>query len=302
MLHHAVHFLCIGAQKAGTTWLWHMLRMHPRVWLTPLKELHYFDRSLRYASANLLAADRLFDRLFNRAPHNREFRRSCRAQLGRAIAQRDWPLAHWYARYYLGGRDDNWYLSLFSEGRGKVRGEITPAYSMLDAQDVGRVQRLLPDARIIFLLRNPIERAWSHIRFEWMEGRFAGINNAAQIRELIEHPGLTIRGDYLRTLAIWESKFPRDQIFVGFYDDIVEQPAHLLLRIFGFLGLEAQSQGNGRTIRHHTKVHASKELAIPPEIRVYLARKYLQDLEQLTLRFGGHAQRWHADALAALRQ
>ena len=37
-------FLCIGARKAGTTWLWFNLRSHPRVWLTPQKEIHYFDR------------------------------------------------------------------------------------------------------------------------------------------------------------------------------------------------------------------------------------------------------------------
>src|ERR1700749_4313420 len=36
-------FLCIGAQKAGTTWLDSNLRRHPDVWLPPLKELHYFN-------------------------------------------------------------------------------------------------------------------------------------------------------------------------------------------------------------------------------------------------------------------
>ena len=36
-------FLCIGAQKAGTTWLHAQLRSHPKVWLPPIKELHYFD-------------------------------------------------------------------------------------------------------------------------------------------------------------------------------------------------------------------------------------------------------------------
>src|SRR3954454_22181194 len=37
-------FLCIGAQKAGTGWLYEQLRSHPDFWMPPMKELHYFDR------------------------------------------------------------------------------------------------------------------------------------------------------------------------------------------------------------------------------------------------------------------
>src|SRR2546423_15293863 len=37
-------FLCIGAQRAGTGWLYEQLRNHPDFWMPPMKELHYFDR------------------------------------------------------------------------------------------------------------------------------------------------------------------------------------------------------------------------------------------------------------------
>jgi hypothetical protein len=37
-------FLVIGAQRAGTTWLHRVLSQHPRLWLPPVKELHYFDK------------------------------------------------------------------------------------------------------------------------------------------------------------------------------------------------------------------------------------------------------------------
>src|SRR4029453_18936667 len=36
-------FLCVGAQKAGTSWLYHQLVSHPDFWMPPVKELHYFD-------------------------------------------------------------------------------------------------------------------------------------------------------------------------------------------------------------------------------------------------------------------
>ena len=37
------HFLCIGSQKAGTSWLFEQIRQHPDIWMPPIKELHYFD-------------------------------------------------------------------------------------------------------------------------------------------------------------------------------------------------------------------------------------------------------------------
>lgn len=289
-----IDFLGIGAQKAGTTWLWSMLRAHPRIWMPPEKELHYFDRSVRYLSPSTLAADRLLERLLSRAPQNRAFRRICRAQLARAIRMRDWPRLRWYARYYFGARDGQWYLSLFDKGGDRVRGEITPAYSMLDREDVSRIHRLVPKVKIIFLLRNPIERAWSHIRFESMQGRFKGIENFVQVRELIEHPGLTLRGDYLRTLDLWTSEFPAAQMFIGFFDDIIAQPQHLLDEILTFLGVETGAVSATR----NRKVNASKVVEMPAEVRRYLARKYLPDLEKLSARFGGHAERWRAEATA----
>ena len=106
-----------------------------------------------------------------------------------------------------------------------------------------------------------------------------------------------MRGDYLRTLDIWEKKFPPGQFFIGFYDDIRTRPAHLLNSIFGFLGLDDQAP---HTAAQPRKVHPTKEVAMPTEIEVYLARKYLLDLEQLSARFGGHTEQWYADAAAIL--
>jgi hypothetical protein len=133
-----------------------------------------------------------------------------------------------------------------------------------------------------------------------MEGRFTGIKNSIRVRELIEHPGVTLRGDYLRTLDIWESKFPSAQMFIGFFDDIIAQPEQLLRDVFNFLDLEPEDStfDPGR----NTKIHVTEEMTMPPEVRRYLASKYLPDLEKLSARFRGHAERWHAEAIAAVAQ
>ena len=107
-------FLCIGARKAGTTWLWFNLRSHPRVWLTPQKEIHYFDRR----------PPSLAERLFGRRYHLRAARVHLRQTL---VAQwRCWSPddLRWAARHCLSPRDDAWYRSLFPDDDGLTTGKI----------------------------------------------------------------------------------------------------------------------------------------------------------------------------------
>ncbi len=291
-------FLGIGAQKAGTTWLWAMLRRHPQVWLPPRKELHYFDRSLDYPSPSFLASPSLSTRLFSRAAHDRDFRRKCRRRLGYALSQRDWAAFRWGLRYYFGTIGDDWYRSLFEEGADRVRGEITPSYSILNAQDIARVRSLSPDAKIIYLMRNPIDRAWSQIRFDWTRGASSGVDDPERVRAFIDAPMQALRGDYLRTLDLWEAAFPKEQIFLGFYDDITERPAGLLGDVLQFLGVDPALGAQAADLSR--KVHVSKEAEIPADIRRYLARKYHPELVKLGARIGGHAERWRREAEAML--
>jgi hypothetical protein len=44
-------FLCVGAQKGGTSWLYQQLESHPDFWMPPVKELHYFDKLSRIKQA-----------------------------------------------------------------------------------------------------------------------------------------------------------------------------------------------------------------------------------------------------------
>ena len=134
-----VNFLGIGAQRAGTSWLWENLKQHPGIWMPPRKELHYFDRSPKYSSSTLLASDPLMNRLFGRAGHNKRFRRSFKRELLISIRRRDWERRRWNVHYYLGAHDNDWYRSLFKYGGDKVKGEITPAYSKLEQEDVEHI-------------------------------------------------------------------------------------------------------------------------------------------------------------------
>ena len=288
-------FLGIGAQKAGTTWLWQMLRGHPQVWLPPRKELHYFDRALTYPSPSFLATDHPLRRWLSRAPHDRECRVKCWRHVRRHVREGDWAALRWDLRYYFGTFDDRWYLSLFDQGAGRVRGEITPSYSILEASDVARIARLVPTLKIMFLLRNPVDRAWSQIRFDWTRGASQGIGNLEELRAFIESPMQALRSDYLRTLDIWGASFPRTQMHIDFYDDIALQPAEMLTRILTFLEIDSADLPVSSLSR---KVHVSREMEMPTEVRRELARRYLPEIEKLATQVGGHVERWLSEMKA----
>src|SRR5205085_831376 len=111
-------FLCMGAQKAGTGWLYEQLRNHPDFWMPPMKELHYFDRIAGNSPAerSLPLARKEQDRL--------------RIARERADDQRDEEFLKQFER--LSGNlslDVEGYAALFDPKRDLISGDITPGYS-----------------------------------------------------------------------------------------------------------------------------------------------------------------------------
>lgn len=301
-----IDFIGIGATKAASTWLWSNLRQHPDVWMPPAKELHYFDRSLRYPSPSFLASDRLGERLFGRQEHNRYFRSAFAKAVGKSVLRRDMNELRWYLKYFLGSYGDDWYQSLFEEAEGKILGEITPAYSILDSDDVKRIHDLFPELRVIFLIRNPIGRAWSSIRYTWQRGNLPEVADLTRIdsdmlgkiKRRLDEPHQVLRTSYLRTINIWHSHFPEEQFFIGFYDDVIRNPQNLLTEVLDFIGADSSIKVlNGET---NKAVNVSHKVPMPPEIRRYLAQKYHRDLQQLGELVGGYAVNWLEEAEAIM--
>lgn len=202
----------------------------------------------------------------------------------------------WYLRYYLGTYDDVWYRSLFAEGEGKVKGEITPAYSILNQEDVAHIQKNFPTTKIILILRNPIERAWSQARYDLKQ---INPDQLQPVYQHIESAEQTMRSDYRRTLNNWTSCFPAESLHIGFYDDVQRNPEQYIRNILAFLGVDSTRRLHTKTLENRFNV--SNKIAIPAEIHSYLARKYLPDLQHLHQRLGGWASHWLAEAETILQ-
>jgi hypothetical protein len=202
----------------------------------------------------------------------------------------------WDLRFFGRSPSDRWYASLFRGAKGKTKGEITPQYSILEEEGVARIHNLMPHARIIFLMRNPIERAYAAsvwrlhmlIARNLLEGQTVEGATEEQLHEGFDHPEVTAETDYLRIIEKWQRFYGADRIFVGFIEDIHFHPVRLLRHIYKFLDVDPSFAQKALK----RKVNARSPGEMPAWAAVHLARRYHEDLTLLSERFGGYASFW----------
>jgi hypothetical protein len=174
-------FICAGAQKSGTTWLYAQICRHPQVFMRT-KELNFFYRDLP---------------------------------------------SSWYAEQFHGASKD------------QRCGDISPNYAAF----VGlaeRIYRACPDALIIHLLRDPVERAFS----QWKMARRLGnipleIPFIQAFRDNLQY--MRRRGEYSLILEEYVRFYPLgERLAVFWYDEIRLCPAELMYRILTFLDLDSE--------------------------------------------------------------
>jgi sulfotransferase family protein len=178
------NFLVIGAMKAGTTSLFHYLRAHPQVAMSPLKEVDFF------------------------------------------VEEGNW------------GRGFPWYLRQFDSADPRVIaiGEASTSYTKYPRFTgvPARIASLLPDVRLIYLLRDPVERIRSHY-----EHRLSVGTERAPLEEAIrtEPIYLTI-SRYAAQLDQYRDYFSGDRILLVTSEDLRDRRLPTMRRIHEFLGVD----------------------------------------------------------------
>jgi Sulfotransferase domain len=233
-------FVIIGAQRCGTTTLYHLLTQHPHVERAATKELHFFD---------------------NHFDEGVEWYRGC------------FPPPEW------------------KDGHRTITGEATPKYLFHPAVPE-RAAKVIPQAKLIALLRNPVDRAYSNYHHQVKNGhetrtfkeaieaalRFEEVAEAEKIlqpgeedeaskrepRNGDERPNLRFlrRGVYVDQLRRWSEFFSDEQMLVLKSEDFFERTPENLKRILDFLNLpdwepetlEVRNEGNyGRDMDPETR-------------------------------------------------
>ena len=215
----SVVFLCVGAAKAGTSWLHAQLAAHPECHFRAIKELHYFNAIdggfLRKEFQKHKAWQKeLLERVAasDKAPtDDQAIRLADRGAWLDVLNAREENLEA-YLAYLQGGADG-----------AKVVGEMTPAYALLSVERLKAMARMAPDVRFLYLLRDPVERLWSHVRM------IAGRRDPAG--EVTEANCATILN---RTLGGAESEIAKRSDYAGALERLIAAvpPARLLVEVF----------------------------------------------------------------------
>jgi hypothetical protein len=252
-------FMCIGAPRAATTWVHKSLMADPQIYLPKRKEVHFYDEPPKDTGSDdseLRWSDPFFFDV-QRASHLR-----------------------WY-----------WYQY---RGAGKcLAGDITPLYSTLSAERIAIIRQHMPALKVIYILRNPVERAWSGLRKSawYQKGKaFLDDKDPEWILRQVMRPEVLVRGDYPRAIENWESVFPREQVLYLFFDDVRSNPDQCLDQLYEFLEMTRPRQTVAQAATK--KVNAAPEKNMPDYVKNALRQHYEKQIEAVAARFNRDLSHW----------
>jgi hypothetical protein len=272
-------WICVGAQKAATTWLYQQFTGVPGMFLPAIKELHYYselcdERVARYSvrqRERKTTATRAYWQKLKFAVADRKQRRE------RRLAE----LEH----LRLGTMTDEWYGGIFAFApEGDVCGEICPSYMSMPQEGLDHVFRLNPDSKILVVVRDPVARCWSHLRMVHDQDKLLELNDAPNLEKRL---GIFFEyTDYAASIPRWQASAADGNCRVILFDDVKSRPNEVLDDLCDFVG----HTGPRRWPRAEEASHKGTPFPMPERIRSvlldvlapqydYLARDYPEQVE-----------------------
>ena len=229
-------FIGVGPERTGTTWLYENLSKSREIWCPPVKELRYFWECKFFPQDG--PAQRFG---FFRGWHRRQYAHYACTRFGHFLLHpfrtiSDWERLSWDFRFLFSQHTDEWYLSSFSPGESKISGEISPQYFFLPEPNIHHIHSIVPSAKIIVSLREPLDWVWSFARMNIEKGHLK--NDEAALKRFID-----IRiaaSQFTPALNRWYKYFSRERVLVVFFDDLRANPKSFLRKILRFLELDVE--------------------------------------------------------------
>ncbi len=259
---HLPNFIILGAAKAGTTALYHYLRQHPQIYMTPLKETNFFalkDRQLNFCG-----------------PGDNDYVNQ--------MSITDWDC---YKAQFDGVRDE---IAI---------GEASPLY-LYEACAAPRIKEYVPDAKLLIFLRNPIDRAYSAFVHLVRDGRETtrdfGEALALEDERIAlgwehiwhyKHMGL-----YYDQVKRYFDLFGRENVRVDLYYDFKTRPVELMQEIFGFLGVDETFAPDISQRYNEASVPHEQRPPLTLEVRHQLLDYFREDSLKVQDLIGRDLSRW----------
>jgi hypothetical protein len=283
-------FICIGLAKGGTGWLYDQLRAHPDFWMPPIKEIRYLDRKIpRIGRAKVLLA-----RARKAVAQTGETRQKAGQQ--KRFDERDLGFLE---ALYLHREEEmslERYGVMFRAKGDLLSGDVTPTYCMMRNRKIARIFMKFPVLKVVLLVRDPVDRAWSHLamlhRKEIVET--AMLRDVDRFRTLLD-TNKTIKSIMRRGLpaeiaARWREKVPQGQFRHFFFDDIAAGSDAARGEIVKFLGGDPQK--HGQIAAEHNRKSTLPKLEMAENIKAVLVERLADELRASRDVLGGHAIEW----------
>jgi len=275
-------FLCVGFERTGTTWLYKNLYVHNDVKLPPYKEVKYFYEGIIVPKSNLLrkvfsAHWYFYDlRKYIKQNATNSFRK-----LGHSNNFKDLKelsrILFWDLRLFFYPRSISWYATLF-DGYRKVTGDFSPLYCLLPEDRVEKIKRYFPNLKIIIFLRNQIDRTWSKAKMNLCSNKNRILSEVPD-EKFMWFFKKTAGESYVEVIKLWEKHF--DDVFVGFHDEIKENPYQFMNKICNFLEISQPDPKFISKKKLNKVVNKGIEADLPNKFKMLLANEYIDETKEL---------------------
>ena len=150
----------------------------------------------------------------------------------------------------------------------------------------------MPDVKLIYIMRDPVDRAWSLIRYHESRDKLPRTDLPIdKLRELAFHTAIVEQSNYETILKRWQREFSPEQLFLAYYDEITEDPEDLLLRMCSFLGIDPSKYPTNRD-ENRKRINQSLVKDIPAQLEKELIEHYLPMVARLSESRGGYYSKW----------
>lgn len=190
---------------------------------------------------------------------------------------------HWYARIMT--PPDHSMLSM----------DVSPGYSRIGPRKVAQCRNQSPTCRVFFLMRNPIYRDWSSLLMEATLRKKFDVANASFVDLMVyyDHTNVAQFTTYTKTIQLWREHFG-DQLFIGLYDDISNDPHGFYQRLCAHCGVNPDNVPDWRT-RIQKRIFKGPDIPLPPQMHEFLRKKYAPMIRELEPMIDRDLSDWLSD-------
>lgn len=186
-----------------------------------------------------------------------------------------------------------WYCSRFAREPKYLAGDVSPTYALLPSIAIRHIHATKPNLKIVMLLRDPLARAWSHLKHTCTNGEANFVGRAGSVKGIgtddlvgnLVHDFTLSSGDYESILRRWTVQFSKEQFHIAFFEDAIAMPDKYFAGLFAFLGLRREPFPD--VVR--ARVNQSEDFAPPPSLLGWMESLYSGERRQSLERYLKHA-------------